>query len=48
MKLENAVPTPYHPGSIILLCDQENTQGIALKPPISVIFLRDAGRESNI
>ena len=45
IKFENAVPTPYQPGSIILLCDHENTHGIALKPPISVIFLRDAGRE---
>ena len=45
MKFENAVPTPYQPGSMILLCDHENTQGMALKPPISVIFLRDAGRD---
>ena len=27
------------------LCDHENTQGIARRPPISVIVLRAAGRE---
>ena len=42
LKLE---PTPYQPGNITRLCDQEKTQGIARKPPISVMVLRAAGRE---
>ena len=45
MKCLKAEPTPYQPGNIILLCDQENTQGIALKPEKSVNFFLEAGRE---
>ena len=41
----NAVPTPYHPGSIILACDQENTHGIALKLSSDCVFLREDGLE---
>ena len=45
IKFAKAGPTPYQPGNMILLCDQENTQGIALKPEKSVKFFLEAGRE---
>ena len=38
-------PTPYQPGNITRLCDHEKTQGMARKPPISLMVLRAAGRE---
>ena len=40
-----AEPKPYQPGSISRHCAQLNTQGIARKSSIAVVFLREAGRE---
>ena len=39
-----ALPKPYQPGSITRHCDQLNTQGIARRSSIAVLFLREAGR----
>src|ERR1700729_2450209 len=40
-----AAPKPYQPGSIRRHWAQLNTQGIARKSSIAVVFLREAGRE---
>src|SRR5580704_2150846 len=45
MNAFTAEPKPYQPGSINRHCAQENTQGIARKSSIAVVFLREAGRE---
>ena len=39
-----AAPKPNQPGSISRHCDHENTQGIARRSSIAVVFLREAGR----
>src|SRR5699024_297845 len=41
-------PTPYQPGNITRLCDQEKTQGMALKPEKSVSFFLEAGRDPTL
>src|SRR6266566_7275684 len=39
-----AAPKPYHPGSMSRHWAQLKTQGIALRSPIFLVFVRDAGR----
>ena len=45
MKSFTAEPKPNQPGSISRHCAQENTQGMARRSEIAVVFLREAGRE---
>ena len=40
-----AEPKPNQPGSMSRHCAHENTQGMARRSLIAVVFLREAGRE---
>src|SRR6516225_2705757 len=40
-----AEPKPNQPGSMRRHCAQENTQGIARRSSMAVVFLREAGRD---